>query len=349
MSLEVAPVSVAAVTGEQYPAPIGADTFLATPKPLQPALIELLIRLGEMAILAAASKSFKTWIAMQLGLCVASGIDFLGRACLASRVLLVNTELQEATLHFRLHQVKTALESAGAKVDLAAFDIWNLRNSKIGTGFGGELKKICEDTGVGLVIIDPLYPLLGGRNENDNGEIAELLSEVRAYCETAGAASLVIHHFAKGNAASKDAIDRASGAGSIARFADSMLSLSHHEKAGQLVLEGSLRSFPPMESEVLRWDYPLLTVAAGEDASALKGGRPRRRPPASMLIDLLTPGMNKSQLAKAAATAGVSNYSTARKIVEEGLSMGLWELKDDGLFPCTPSTKKVSFSAGGSL
>ena len=329
---------------DKYPEPTNAEDFLATPLPLRPAVIAGLLRAGEMGIMAGESKSNKSWAAIQAAVCVANALPFLGNETSPARVLIVNTELQEATLHFRLSETRKALDAfTGSAPSAKDIELWNLRNTKIGSGFGAELSRICEGEQIGFVILDPLYPLLGDRDENSNGDMAALLGEVRSYCEEAGAAALITHHYAKGNSAAKSAIDRASGAGAIARFADSMLTISRHTKDNHFVLETALRSFAPFPATVLKWDFPLLYPVTGEDTKALQGGRPRAATPAAIL-PYFADGITRSKWAHTVADAGVMGLSTARRVIKEMIEDGAIDERDGGLHE--KSGPSVSFRKG---
>jgi len=329
---------------EKYPEPMNAADFLGSPMPLRPAVISGLLRKGEMGIMAGESKSNKSWAAIQASVCVANGVPFLGNETAAARVLIVNTELQEPTLHHRLSETCKAVgDYTGTTPSAKDIELWNLRNTKIGFGFGAELSRICAGEGIGFVILDPLYPLLGDRDENSNGDMAALLGEVRSYCEESGAAALITHHYAKGNSAAKSAIDRGSGAGAIARFADSILTVSRHTKDDHFVLETALRSFAPFPATVLKWDFPLLYPVTGEDAKSLRGGRPREATPAAIL-PFFVDGITRSKWARAVADAGVMGYSTARKVIKEMIEDGAIEGRDGGLHE--KSGPSVSFRNG---
>ena len=339
----IKPVPLALASGEveKYPKPVNAADFLSSPLPLPPALIAGLLRRGEMGIMAGESKSNKSWAAIQAAVCVANGVPFIENETTPARVLIVNTELQEATLHFRISETLKAVGYyTGGTPSVQDVELWNLRNTKIGFGFGAELSRICVGGQIGLVILDPLYPLLGDRDENSNGDMAALLGEVRSYCESAGAAALITHHYAKGNSAAKSAIDRSSGAGAIARFADSMLTVSRHKKDDHFVLETALRSFAPFPATVLKWDFPLLYPVTGEDAKALRGGRPRAATPAAVL-PFFEEGITRSKLAQAATDAEVMGYSTARRLIKAMIDGGSVEERDGGLH--TKSGPSVSF------
>lgn len=209
--------------------------------------------------------------------------------------------------------------------------IWNLRNQTLGNDFFEALGRRCEENTIQFVIVDPLYTLLGDRDENSNGQMVDLLSQVRRYCEAAGAAALITHHYAKGNSANKNSIDRGSGAGSIARFADSVITISRHSKEDHFVLESSLRSFAPMDDIVLKWEFPLLNVIDGEDSKSLQGGRPRKLQ-GSTIMKYLEEGMTRSEWAKVVEKSEGIGHSTARKRISELIDNGDVEAREGKLY-----------------
>jgi hypothetical protein len=327
-----------------YPDLINGKDFLSKEIIAPPPIIEGLLRSKELAVLSGESKSNKSWASLQLGVSVSNGLKFWEMSTNPNRVLLVNTELQEATLNNRIKKINSEIEKCtNIKPKMDDFWIWNLRNIKIGNCFFKELYNRCEDNGIGLVILDPLYPLLGDRDENSNGQMAELLSEVRGYCEAAGAAVWITHHFAKGNSATKKAIDRGSGAGAISRFADSVISLSRHVRDSQFVLESSLRSFGPMSPLVLRWEYPLLSVVNGENVNAIKGGNYQKITWA-IIRKYLTDGMTRQALAKKVAECEDVGLSTVRKKISSSIDCGDVIVKEGALYA---APQVLTFSGPG--
>src|SRR3954462_16003810 len=85
-------------------------------------------------------------------------------------------------------------------------------------------------------------------------------------------------HFAKGNAAAKETIDRISGSGVFARDPDSLIPFTKHEEEGAFTVEMVLRNLPPVEPFVVKWEWPLFRRASQLDPARLKqaGGRPAR-------------------------------------------------------------------------
>ena len=64
-----------------------------------------------------------------------------------------------------------------------------------------------------LIILDPSYKLLHGRDENKAGDIAALLDEFEVLAVKTGAAVAFGAHYSKGNQAQKESIDRVGGSG----------------------------------------------------------------------------------------------------------------------------------------
>jgi hypothetical protein len=127
----------------------------------------------------------------------------------------------------------------------------------------------------GLIIIDPIYKLLGNRDENANGDVAGLLNEVDVFCQKFDAAVVIGHHFAKGDSTAKNAIDRMSGAGAWARDADALLMMTPHEEDDCYTVNSILRNLPKLEDFVVQWDYPLMRVTKELNPEALR--RPQGR------------------------------------------------------------------------
>src|SRR4029077_8084755 len=157
--------------------------------------------------------------------------------------------------------LNTVAGARGLEVSDEWLSIKNLR------GFKADVKSLipalvreCKDEGYALLIVDPFYKILGARNENATNEIGEILGFIDELSNETGAAVIYSHHFAKGSAAAKEQIDRQSGAGVVARHADSILTLTKHEQEDCYVFEATLRNFAPMDPIVLQWDYPLFQL-----------------------------------------------------------------------------------------
>jgi hypothetical protein len=139
-----------------------------------------------------------------------------------------------------------------------------------------------------LIILDPIYKILGERDENANGDVAQLLNEVEALAVKTGAAVAFGHHHSKGNQGEKDVRDRSSGAGAWTRDPDALIDLTPHEEEDHFVASFTLRNHTAKSPFVVEWVYPCMSVAPGLDPAALrKPGRPTKHEVADILV-LLT-------------------------------------------------------------
>jgi hypothetical protein len=234
-----------------------------------PQIIEGVLHQGCKMILGGTSKSNKSWCLLDLGVSVASGSDWWGRRCVKMPVLYINFELHPWAIAQRLSALASARpECKGIGETL---HVWNLRghNADLST-LRPKLEEQIDRYQFGLIILDPAYKVLGDRDENANGDIANLMNELEALVQRTGAALVVAHHFAKGDSTGKSAIDRMSGAGAWARDPDSILVLTPHEEEDCFTVSTILRNLPQVDEFVVRWDYPRMLLAKDLNPDALR-------------------------------------------------------------------------------
>ena len=238
-----------------------------------PVIIEGMLAQGDLSLITAGSKSFKSWLALQIAICTANGSPFLGRSTIATKTLVLNFELKPPSIRNRLRSIANRLR-CGQK-NLYA---WNLRNKAITPAFLESLTRTIKEQSFGLVILDPLYSMYGVSEcdnvENSNPKMTELLSTIRAACERVGAAVIIVHHHAKGDSAAKASIDRASGAGALGRFPDSVLSLIPHQSPNAYVVEIDFRDFPPCDPFVIRREFSIMVLDEDLDPASKKTAKP---------------------------------------------------------------------------
>ena len=232
------------------------------------ALIEGLMHHGSKTVVGGSSKAKKTWILLGIAICVAAGVDWLGRKTRQARVLYVNLEIQTVFFAKRILRI---LERLGLRLEKGSLDLLNLR------GYAGDaaflFPQICEkirDREYGLIIIDPIYKCLGNRDENSAGQMTDLLNTIERLAVDSGAAVAFGAHFSKGNQAGKESIDRISGSGVFARDPDTILTMTAHEVPDAYVIEPTLRNFPPVAPFCVRWEYPVMALAAELQPGHLK-------------------------------------------------------------------------------
>ena len=273
--------------GDKLPAIVDAAE-LATKPPTKPAeLIYGLLHQGSKLVLGGGSKSFKTWSLTDMALAVAHGEPWLSLKTAKGRVLYLNLEIQPWAFAERLQAVARA---KNLQLEPGRLDVWNLRGKS--AGYAEVLPKIreaIEQARYALIVLDPIYKLLGGADENSAGDIGAMMNAVEGLAVSSGAAVAFGAHFSKGNQSAKESIDRISGSGVFARDPDSILVMTQHEQAGAFTVDCTLRNFKPIEPFVIRWDYPLFRRDESLDPAKLKqakGGRPNIYTP-EMLLDVL--------------------------------------------------------------
>ena len=323
----------AAQPADALPDLIDAADFLATPIEPPAELVAGILHKGSKLAFGGSSKSFKTWSLLDLAISVATGTDWLGRSTAQGKVLFVNFEIQP---HAWQRRIAAVARAKGVEIQPGTIHLWNLRGHA--ADFKQLVPRIIERTraeNFALNILDPIYKLYGSTDENSAGNVALLLNSLEKLATDTGAAIAFGAHFAKGNASAKEAIDRISGSGVFARDPDSLLIFTKHETDDAFTVEPILRNFAPVEPFAVRWDYPLMHLAADLDPAKLKqaGGRKPTYLPADLLALLPPEGLpNADWLAKADGE-GISKrtFFRLRKALESAgkihasMTSGKWQ------------------------
>lgn len=289
-------------------------SYIATEPTLPPLLIEGLLHQGSKLSLGGASKAFKSWTLINIGLSLATGAPFLGFQTTRCRVLYINFEIQPEFMHQRLN---TLCLARLLFLEPGWFDVWNLR------GFSApysviipKIIKRAREKGYGLVIIDPTYKLFdAGADENSAVDVANIMNSFEKVTVETKASVAYGAHFAKGNAAAKEAIDRVSGSGVFARDPDSIVNFTKHKEEDCFTVEAHLRNLAPLPPFVVKWQYPRFERKDDLNPADLKqaGGRPSDYDPDQLLQFLKVAPMTSSEWRKAALSElGVSKTSFFR-------------------------------------
>ncbi len=191
---------------------VAAEVFLETPLLQPPELVGGLIHRETVTMFGGGSKSYKTFTVLDLGLSVSQGVPWWGRNVVQGRVLYLNFEIAPA---FFQHRISTMSDAKGLVRPLRDFDIWNLRGCARGIEhLAHPIIERCRSGNYAIIIIDPIYKLMGDRSENSNDEMASMLNYFDEISTEAGGAAVVFcHHYTKGVSSTKAQIDRVSGAG----------------------------------------------------------------------------------------------------------------------------------------
>ena len=141
----------------------------------------------------------KTWAAIDLAVCVASGKQWLGMATEPCNVLIIDEESGDTRLANRIKDVMRGElgEMADASVpiksvSLAQFNL--LKNSDD----ADLLARLVLELDAKLIIIDALADVMLGGDENAVKDTQPVFANLRFIAELTGAAFIVIHHANKG-------------------------------------------------------------------------------------------------------------------------------------------------------
>lgn len=231
-------------------------------------LIVGLLHQGSKMVLAGGSKSFKTWVLLDLAVSVAEGKQWLGFNTSKAKVLYINFELQDFSMYQRLNQIVQKKEMLDKPQDL---HLWNLRG--FATNFDEIIPRIIERVsgeGYGLIIIDPVYKGLGDSDENSASGIGNLMNMIEKLAVEVDAAVVFGAHFSKGNQSRKESIDRMSGSGVFARDPDTIVTMTSHDIEETYTLEFTLRNFPSVKAFCVEWQFPLMVRNDRLDPKNLK-------------------------------------------------------------------------------
>jgi hypothetical protein len=273
------------------PAVDNAQTFLADRSIVLPTeIIKGVLHQSLKGVIGSSSKARKTWILLDVAISVATGTNWWLWPTERGRVMYINFEIPRAFIRQRID----ALCRRKGINDISNLDVWTLRGKSAALWqlLPLLISRIQKREYV-LVIIDPIYKGLGGRDENSAGDISQLCNELERIAVETGAAVLFGAHFSKGNQAGKESIDRIGGSGVFTRDADSIITLTKHEEENAFTVDLILRNLPEQPPFVVKWAFPLMLVSDELDPNDLKqssGGRTAIYKP----VDLLSAIQNTS-------------------------------------------------------
>lgn len=237
--------------------------------PLPGEVIKGILHKGSKLVVGGTSKGKKSWTLLDLAVSVASGKPWWGFQTVQGRVLYINFEIQQAFFEGRAAVVAQAKE---VTLGAGTFMCMTLRGSTeaIENLADEIIAFILDMEPFALIILDPVYKLMAGRDENKAGDVTAVLNQIERVAVQTGAAIAIGAHFSKGNQAGKDSIDRIGGSGAFARDPDAILIMTAHEESDAFTIEATLRNFPPTDPFVVRWEFPLFVRDNSLDPAALK-------------------------------------------------------------------------------
>jgi hypothetical protein len=252
-----------------WPELIEVNEFLTRKIPAPDSIVEGLLDAGNCILFGGASKTFKTWLQVDIAICIAAGMPWLGFKCIETPCLFSNFEVSEYYMQKRIESIK---EKRRATIPEGNFHLWNLRD--IGDFNRPEYVKLliekCERLKKKVSFNDPFYSMLASdEDENKQADMRKALRDFKPITKLGIVTSFGIH-FSKGNQAAKEPEDRIGGAGTIIRYVDVVITLTRHKVSGCFTMEFLLRDRPPVDSFVVEWQHPVMARRPDLDPLDLK-------------------------------------------------------------------------------
>lgn len=184
--------------------------FAEAPAPLDFVLPGMVA--GTVGLIVGMGSAGKSMLAIQIGLSVAAGRDLfgvLGADPTPGRVVYLSAEDQAPVLHHRLFGMAPTIPDDARQIIAQNFDVVPVYGQGISIGPEmttapngepvmspwGAVMRFCA--GARLVICDTLIRFAGGRSENSNVEMSDMMNHVEITTRQTGAAFLMIHHIGK--------------------------------------------------------------------------------------------------------------------------------------------------------
>ncbi len=241
-------------------------------------------------MLAGGSKSFKSWCAMDLAVSVASGSPWWGNPTQQKRVVYANLELKDTTFYRRLRSICGARRITLEPGQLVHVPLRG-RMTQTPLLLLQRIQDVVTELEAGVLVLDPLYKLLGTLKENSAEDLTQLLNGIDTFTthESNPCAVVLCDHFPKGDMSGRDPMDRLAGSGAKARDADHLLVLTRHNEEDCFAVNTIHRELPPIGDFVVRWNHPLMSRAENLDPADLRKPGAARKHSDEKLISCIPP------------------------------------------------------------
>ena len=214
-----------------------------------PLIIQGIIPAG-LSVLAGAPKRGKSWLALAMGIAVATGAPFLDMGTKQGDVLYLDLESRQYRVQDRLAQLMPGNFPER---------LWITHDAQaMNAGLLDQLEEWCaEHPATSLVIIDTLGRVKGGGRRAENAYEADtrIFGELQRFAQRHKLAVLVVHHLKKsgGRGEDSDPVERISGSMGLAGVCDAIMLLDGKREEAESTLSITARDFERAEY-VLRFE-----------------------------------------------------------------------------------------------
>lgn len=162
------------------------------PQPPIDWVVERLFCAGSVSLVVGEGGSKKTWSMLDMAVCVALGVDWLGFPTQQSPVLFVDEESGQRRLARRLGDVMRG-HGADDKTPIWYTCLVGF-NYREGPEDLGELQTLVSGSGARLVVIDALADVMIGGDENSVKDVQPVFHGLRQVAEATDVAIVMMHH-----------------------------------------------------------------------------------------------------------------------------------------------------------
>jgi AAA domain len=290
------------VNGDQ-PLPVVRVGEIKSEEKPQRWLVEELWGASSVGVIGGAPKCAKTWLGLDMALSVATGTACLGKYTVPESGPVLIYLAEDALLVVR-ERVAGMARHRG--LDLAGVEVHVITAPVLRLDRGPDRARLWEATQrlrPRLLVLDPLVRL-HGIDENNAGEVAELLAYFRALQRQLDLSVLLVHHTRKNATGGVAAGQGLRGSSDIHAFGDSNLYLRRIRE--HLVLSSEHRAAPasaPVYLELVATDAETTHL---EVIAELEDGNRKQRSLNERVLDLLAGGAVRTR-ANLRASLGVKN------------------------------------------
>lgn len=202
-----------------------------------PIIINNLIPAG-LTVLAGAPKRGKSWMALKMALCIASGEPFLGMSTVKGAVLYLDLESKDYRVQDRLNKLI---------VGPAPQDLYFAHKSeRLDGGLMEQLKSwiACVEHPA-MIIIDTLGRVKSGSRKGENAYESDtrIFGELQTFALENKLSVVVVHHLRKDTGTGDDYFERISGSMGLTGACDAVLALAGKRGEETSILKTSSRDF----------------------------------------------------------------------------------------------------------
>jgi len=244
-------------------------------------IIDKLIPKKSITILTGKRGTLKTFMALIMSYCVASGQKFLDNFEIKKgKVIYLDKENGVYIMNKRTSMIKKGLEIE-EKTDVgficfSTLKIDKLNDIKI-------LEKFLEEHQPKLLVVDT-YRRGISFDENDAGEVSKLFVDIlRPLVEKFNCSIILIHHNRKGSGEAMDEMDEIRGSSDLANYADIILKMERPRNSGKLILKQLKNRNAPEEKPI-----QIVTEFSEDSIKLMYDGEYSRKTQTDKCIEVLT-------------------------------------------------------------